>query len=56
MKVVSGASLVTIATATNATSDSGDNHYIGFRVEVGSDKIQPTGVYQATVTFTATAI
>lgn len=52
MKVSSGAS-TTIATATNPTSDTGDNHYIGFRAEVGTNKIQPTGTYKVTVIFTA---
>ena len=53
LKVSSGSTTV-IATGTNATSDTGDNNYIGFRVEVGSDKIQPTGTYRVTVNFTAT--
>lgn len=53
LKVSSGSTTV-IATGTNATDDTGDSNYIGFRVGVGADKIQPTGTYQVTVVFTAT--
>jgi len=43
----------TIARENTETAETGSNNDIGFRVEVGSDKIQPTGTYRATVTFTA---
>lgn len=50
---VSTGSTTTIARENNETQETGSNNYIGFRVEVGSNKIQPTGTYKATVTFTA---
>jgi hypothetical protein len=52
MAVGSGTS-VTIGRENTVTQDSGSNNYIGFRVEVGGSKIQPSGTYKATVTFTA---
>jgi hypothetical protein len=52
MKVSSGTTTV-IATGNDSTPGGGENQYLGFRVEVGSDKIQPTGVYRVTVVFTA---
>ncbi len=52
MAVGSGSS-VTIGRENNVTQDSGSNNYIGFRVQVGGSKIQPSGTYKATVTFTA---
>jgi hypothetical protein len=52
LKVSSG-STVTIALSNNATSNQGARNYIGFRVEVGPDKIQPSGTYKVTVNFTA---
>ncbi|PIQ75899.1 hypothetical protein COU78_07020 [Candidatus Peregrinibacteria bacterium CG10_big_fil_rev_8_21_14_0_10_49_24] len=53
MGVASG-STVTIARENAETVDAGSNNDIGFRVAVGGDKIQPSGTYQTTVTFTAT--
>ncbi|KKW44579.1 MAG: hypothetical protein UY90_C0007G0025 [Candidatus Peregrinibacteria bacterium GW2011_GWA2_54_9] len=52
MAVSTGAT-TTIASENNASQEAGSNNRIGFRVEVGGDKIQPTGTYRATVTFTA---
>ena len=52
MAVSTGAT-TTIARENNATQETGSNNYVGFRVQVGADKIQPTGTYQSTVTFTA---
>ncbi|PIR50352.1 hypothetical protein COU78_07015 [Candidatus Peregrinibacteria bacterium CG10_big_fil_rev_8_21_14_0_10_49_24] len=52
MAVASGSS-VTIGRENTVTQEAGSNNYIGFRVEVGGSKIQPSGTYQATVTFTA---
>jgi len=52
MAVSTGAT-TTIARENTETAETGSNNDIGFRVEVGSDKIQPTGTYRATVTFTA---
>lgn len=50
---VSTGSTTTIARENTETQELGSNNYVGFRVEVGGDKIQPTGTYQSTVTFTA---
>ena len=52
MAVSTGAT-TTIARENTETAETGNNNDIGFRVEVGGDKIQPTGTYRATVTFTA---
>jgi hypothetical protein len=52
LKVSSG-STVTVAQGNTETSDDGARNYIGFRVEVGPDKIQPSGTYKVTVNFTA---
>ena len=52
MAVSTGAT-TTIARENTETQETGSNNYIGFRVQVGADKIQPTGTYQSTVTFTA---
>ena len=51
---VSSGSTVTIAQENTETANGGSNNDIGFRVQVGGSKIQPSGTYQATVTFTAT--
>jgi hypothetical protein len=53
MGVASG-STVTIAQENTETVNGGSDNDIGFRVQVGGSKIQPSGTYQATVTFTAT--
>ncbi|MBU2213894.1 hypothetical protein KJ996_04645 [Patescibacteria group bacterium] len=53
MAVSTGAT-TTVATANNESPQAGDDYYIGFRVQVGTAKIQPTGTYQATVVFTTT--
>ena len=50
-RVASGSS-VAFASSTDETSDDGDDHYIGFRVELGSARAQPTGTYQVEVDFT----
>lgn len=50
-----GTGSYTIATRTSATTNGGDSEVIGFRAQIGTSKIQPTGTYTATVTFTATA-
>lgn len=42
----------TIITRTSSTLQAGSTEIIQFRSEVGSSKVQPSGVYQATVTFT----
>lgn len=42
----------TIVTRSNATLQAGSTEIVQFRSEVGSTKLQPTGVYQTTVTFT----
>lgn len=51
-RVASGSSVI-FASATTETTDAGDDHYIGFRVELGSDRYQATGVYEVEVDFTA---
>jgi hypothetical protein len=43
----------TIVTRTTATQQEGSLEIVQFRSEVGSSKLQSTGVYQTTVTFTA---
>lgn len=51
---VSTGSTTTIRQSTTSTqTGSGDLIKIGFRAEVGATKIQPSGTYKATVTFTA---
>ncbi len=50
-RVASGSSIA-FASATTPTSDAGDNHYVGFRVEIGSSRLQPSGNYQVEVDFT----
>lgn len=42
----------TIVTRSSATPQEGSTEIIQFRSEVGSSKLQPTGLYQATATFT----
>jgi len=44
-----------VASATE-TSNEGDNEILNFGVEIGSDKIQPTGSYSTTLTITATTL
>lgn len=46
----------TIASSPSRTSPSGTPTTIRFRAEIGADKIQPSGTYQATITVTALAI
>jgi hypothetical protein len=43
---------VAFASATTNTVDAGDDHFVGFRVEIGSTKQQPTGTYEVEVDFT----
>ena len=50
-RVASGTS-VAFASATTETGDSGDDHYIGFRVEIGSSRLQASGTYEVEVDFT----
>lgn len=51
---VATGSTVEIANRSTATTAGGDVQYVGFRVKVGANKIQPTDTYKAIVTFTAT--
>lgn len=53
LKVATG-STVTIASADQESAQDGDDHHVGFRVEIGTSKVQPTGTYQSIVEFTAT--
>jgi len=45
-----------IVAAATETSNEGDNEILNFGVEIGSDKIQPTGSYSTTLTITATTL
>jgi len=54
-RVKTGSTLTIRQSATNSQSGSGDQIRIGFRAHIGTLKSQPTGTYQATVTFTAAA-
>ena len=52
-RVASGTAVI-FASSTDEPTDSGDDHYIGFRAEIGSSRQQATGVYEVLVDFTAT--
>lgn len=52
-RVKTGSTLTIRQSATQSQGGSGDLIKIGFRAQVGATKIQPTGTYQTTVTFTA---
>ncbi len=51
-----GTGSYTVVTRTSRTAISGSTEVMQFRAEIGSQKIQPPGVYQATVTLTASAL
>ena len=51
---VATGSTQTIRQKVGASQQGGDKVRVHFRAEVGSSKVQPTGTYRATVTFTAT--
>lgn len=53
-RVATGSTQTIRTSDSQSQSGSGDLVKIGFRAEVGAAKVQPTGTYQATVTFTAT--
>ncbi|MEK7591290.1 MAG: hypothetical protein AAB489_03740 [Patescibacteria group bacterium] len=50
-RVASGSSVI-FASSTNETTDAGDDHFVGFRTEIGSSRMQPSGTYQVEVDFT----
>ena len=50
---VATGSTVTIGQEPDESANGGDDNKVGFRVEVGTSKIQPTGTYQTFVQFTA---
>ncbi len=52
-RVKTGSTLTIRQSTTASQTGSGDLIKIGFRAQVGATKIQPTGTYQTTVTFTA---
>ncbi len=52
-RVKTGSTLTIRQSTTNSQTGSGDLIRIGFRAAVGATKVQPTGTYRATVTFTA---
>lgn len=52
-RVKTGATLTIRQSTTQSQGGSGDLIKIGFRAQIGALKAQPTGTYQATVTFTA---
>jgi hypothetical protein len=52
-RVKTGATVTIRQSTVQSQSGSGDLIKIGFRAQVGATKIQPTGTYQTTVTFTA---
>jgi hypothetical protein len=52
-RVKTGSTLTIRQSSSNSQAGSGDLIKIGFRVEVGATKTQPTGTYRTTVTFTA---
>jgi hypothetical protein len=52
-RVKTGSTLTIRQSNSQTQQGSGDLIKIGFRAEVGSTKVQPTGTYQTTVTFTA---
>jgi hypothetical protein len=54
-RVRTGSTLTIRQSTTAAQSGSGDLIKIGFRAQIGTLKSQPTGTYEATVTFTAAA-
>jgi hypothetical protein len=53
-RVKTGSTLTIRQSTQESQPGSGDLIKIGFRAAVGATKIQPTGTYKATVTFTAT--
>ena len=53
-RVKTGSTLTIRTSSQESQGGSGDLIKVGFRAEIGSTKIQPTGTYQTTVTFTAT--
>lgn len=52
-RVKTGSTLTIRQSTAPSQGGSGDLIKIGFRAQVGATKIQPTGTYQTTVTFTA---
>lgn len=54
-RVSTGSSVTIRQSNTQSQSGSGDLIKVGFRVQVGATKIQPSGTYRTTVTFTAAA-
>ena len=49
-----GTTSVPVGTATTYTSSTGDDYTVKFGSEIGADKHQVSGNYNATITFTAT--
>jgi hypothetical protein len=54
-RVKTGSTLTIRQSTVPSQSGFGDLIRIGFRAQVGATKVQPTGTYKATVTFTAAA-
>ncbi len=52
-RVKTGSTLTIRQSTAASQTGSGDLIKIGFRAQVGTTKVQPTGTYQTTVTFTA---
>jgi hypothetical protein len=52
-RVKTGATITIRQSSSVTQAGSGDLIRIGFRAQIGAAKIQPTGTYQSTVTFTA---
>ncbi len=55
-RVATGSSYPIWRSSTISQSGSGDQIAIAFRARVGASKVQPTGTYTATVTFTASTL
>lgn len=53
-RIATGSTYPIWKSTTVSASGSGDTIAIAFRARVGANKVQPTGTYTATVTFTAT--
>ncbi len=51
-----GTGSYTVVSRTSRTSVTGSNQIFQFRTEVGAQAIQPNGLYETTVTFTASAL
>jgi len=46
----------TVVSRSSPTASGGSLEVLQYRAEIGGNKIQPTGVYQTTVTYTASAL